>query len=93
MSLAAASPWSKRANETEGRALPDNVTARAYNYRELRDLYASASFVVVPLYETDFQAGVTTILEGEVHLDLPSDAARDLDEYEEPPPSEAIVPP
>jgi hypothetical protein len=36
---------------------------------------------------------VTTILEGEVHLDLPSDAARDLDEYEEPPPTEAILPP
>jgi glycosyltransferase involved in cell wall biosynthesis len=63
VSLAAASPWSKRANETQGRVLPENVTARAYNYRELRDLYASASFVVVPLYETDFQAGVTTILE------------------------------
>lgn len=61
--LAAASPWSKRSNETEGRELPPNVTARSYNYRELRDLYASASFVVVPLYETDFQAGVTTILE------------------------------
>ncbi len=63
VSLAAASPWSKRTNETEGRALPENVTARSYNYRELRDLYASAAFVVVPLYETDFQAGVTTILE------------------------------
>jgi glycosyltransferase involved in cell wall biosynthesis len=61
--LAAASPWSKRANETTGRELPPNVTARAYNYRELRDLYASAALVVVPLYETDFQAGVTTILE------------------------------
>jgi glycosyltransferase involved in cell wall biosynthesis len=61
--LAAASPWSKRRNETENRRLPPNVHARAYNYRELRDLYASARFVVVPLYETDFQAGVTTILE------------------------------
>jgi glycosyltransferase involved in cell wall biosynthesis len=61
--LAAASPWSKRRNETENRELPANVTARGYPYHELRDLYASSRFVVVPLYETDFQAGVTTILE------------------------------
>jgi glycosyltransferase involved in cell wall biosynthesis len=61
--LAAASPWSKRKNETENRELPSNVNARGYGYRELRDLYASSQFVVVPLYDTDFQAGVTTILE------------------------------
>ena len=61
--LAAASPWSKRENETAGRSLPPNVSARGYSYRELRDLYASSLFVVVPLYENDFQAGVTTILE------------------------------
>jgi glycosyltransferase involved in cell wall biosynthesis len=61
--LAAASPWSKRKNETAGRDLPPHVSARGYNYRELRDLYASSLFVVVPLYENDFQAGVTTILE------------------------------
>jgi glycosyltransferase involved in cell wall biosynthesis len=61
--LAAASPWSKHRNETEDRTLPTNVDARRYNYRELRDLYARSRFVVVPLYENDFQAGVTTILE------------------------------
>jgi glycosyltransferase involved in cell wall biosynthesis len=62
--LAAASPWSKRRNETTDRTLPTNVSARAYPYRELRDLYASSQFVVVPLYDNDFQAGVTTMLEG-----------------------------
>jgi len=36
---------------------------------------------------------VTTILEGEVHLDLSSQAARDLEEYEEPPPSEQFLAP
>ena len=61
--LAAASPWSKGRNETEGRTLPPNVDARRYDYAGLRDLYANSLFVVVPLYETDFQAGVTTILE------------------------------
>jgi hypothetical protein len=36
---------------------------------------------------------VTTIVEGEVNLDLPSSAIRDLDEFERPPPSEQILPP
>lgn len=62
--LAAASPWSKHRNETEKRVLPPNVTARRYEYNELRQLYADSRFVVVPLYENDFQAGITTILEG-----------------------------
>lgn len=61
--LAAASPWSKHENETAGRTLPPNVEARRYSYLELRELYAQSLFVVVPLKETDFQAGVTTILE------------------------------
>jgi glycosyltransferase involved in cell wall biosynthesis len=61
--LAAASPWSKHEDQTAGRTLPPNVDARRYNYADLRTLYAESSFVVVPLRETDFQAGVTTILE------------------------------
>ncbi len=61
--LAAASPWSKHRNETEDRQLPANVSARRYDYGELRQLYAESQLVVVPLYDNDFQAGVTTLLE------------------------------
>lgn len=61
--LAAASPWSKHTDETASRVLPPNVDARRYEYSALRDLYARSNFVVVPLYENDFQAGVTTLLE------------------------------
>lgn len=61
--LAAASPWSKHRDETRERELPPNVSARRYEYNELRSLYAQALFVVVPLYDNDFQAGVTTLLE------------------------------
>jgi glycosyltransferase involved in cell wall biosynthesis len=61
--LAAASPWSKHTDETASRVLPPNVDARRYEYSALRDLYAGSNFVVVPLYENDFQAGVTTLLE------------------------------
>jgi glycosyltransferase involved in cell wall biosynthesis len=39
------------------------VTVRAFDQFDLRQLYADASLVVVPLEETDFQAGITTILE------------------------------
>lgn len=61
--LAAASPWSKHTNETERTELPANVAARRYEYGELRELYGSSAVVACPLYETDFQAGITSILE------------------------------
>jgi glycosyltransferase involved in cell wall biosynthesis len=60
--IAAASPWSKRAS-TLGDAVPENVTVCKLNLFDLRQLYADSLFVVMPLHETDFQAGVTTILE------------------------------
>lgn len=63
LDIAASSPWSKHRNETEKRTLPPNVSARRYDYNELRDLYARAEIVAVPLYENDFQAGITTLLE------------------------------
>jgi glycosyltransferase involved in cell wall biosynthesis len=61
--IAAASNWSKRADTTEGRPLPPNVEVCSLDLFALRQLYADASFVVMPLAHTTFQAGVTTILE------------------------------
>ncbi|MCL5946516.1 MAG: glycosyltransferase family 4 protein [Chloroflexi bacterium] len=61
--IAAASHWSRRRNRAAGIALPDNVRVTKLDYFQLRDLYARACFVVVPLYDVDFQAGITTILE------------------------------
>ncbi len=61
--LAAASPWSKREDTSAGLAIPSNVEVRGFNQYDLRQLYADCAFVVVPLQETDFQAGITTILE------------------------------
>jgi len=62
--IAAASPWSKRADTTAGHEIPGNVTIRRFTQYELRDLYAASQFVVLPLYHVNFQAGVTSILEG-----------------------------
>jgi glycosyltransferase involved in cell wall biosynthesis len=65
--IAAASPWSKRGDTTEGaRArgeIPANVTVKRFNQYELRQVYAASDFLVMPLYEVPFQAGVTAILE------------------------------
>ena len=42
---------------------PDNFEVGFADYRSLRTLYRRASVVVVPLVDSDFQAGVTTVLE------------------------------
>jgi glycosyltransferase involved in cell wall biosynthesis len=62
--IAAASPWSKREDSTSGQTIPANVIVRRFSQFELRDVYAMSNFVVMPLYNVDFQAGVTAILEG-----------------------------
>lgn len=61
--IAAASPWSKRQDNTRGRSIPANVQVQRFSQYDLRQLYADSSFMVMPLQNVDFQAGVTAILE------------------------------
>lgn len=61
--LAAGSRWSRHGGPGGARRLPDNLEITKLDYGALRDLYAAARFVVVPLREVENQAGVTTILE------------------------------
>jgi glycosyltransferase involved in cell wall biosynthesis len=61
--IAAASPWSRQTDSSKGVELPSNVTIERLSLHQLRDLYARSQFVVLPLLEVDFQAGITTILE------------------------------
>ena len=61
--IGAASHWARHNAFGASAELPANITVDAYNYQQLRDLYASARFVVVPLRDVDNQAGITTILE------------------------------
>ncbi len=61
--IAAASPWSRQADTTHGSELPANVEVCSLGFVDLRQLYADARFVVLPLQDVEFQAGVTTILE------------------------------
>jgi glycosyltransferase involved in cell wall biosynthesis len=61
--IAAASPWAKRAEGVSTRTIPSNVTVRKFTQFELRQLYADSCFMVMPLENVKFQAGVTAILE------------------------------
>lgn len=61
--IASASPWSKRDDNAHHVELPDHVTVTRLTQAELRDALDESSFAVVPVVETDFQAGITTILE------------------------------
>jgi glycosyltransferase involved in cell wall biosynthesis len=61
--IAAASPWSKRTEGVASRTIPSNVTVQKFTQYDLRQLYADSSFMVMPLEDVKFQAGVTAILE------------------------------
>lgn len=45
-------------------ARPNIIVGRGYSYRELRDLYAGARFIVLPLKSSSSAVGVTAITEG-----------------------------
>ena len=59
--VGASSNWSRHVFADIPR--PANVRVDSFDYTSLRDLYARAALVVVPLTDIDNQAGVTTILE------------------------------
>ena len=61
--IAVGSHWSTQPDLITGKPLPPNVSVCTLGFVALRALYADCLFVVMPLVETDFQAGVTTILE------------------------------
>ena len=66
VTVVASSPWSRRADQTADRRLPDNVVLKkGINSVELRDLYRQAAVVVVPLQNVDWPAGVTSLFEGQ----------------------------
>ncbi len=60
--IAAGSPWISK--EMRPRAsLPPNVEWRKYDRFELRDLYARSALAVVPVFQNEYQTGISTILE------------------------------
>lgn len=61
--IAAHSLWAKRSDAPEEAAVPENIVVQRLPQFDLRQLYADSRFVVIPLHEVPFQAGVTAILE------------------------------
>jgi glycosyltransferase involved in cell wall biosynthesis len=64
VAVKASSAWMSASRERFA-SIPPNVKliTERLSYTELRDLYAGAALVVVPLYDTPQAAGITTILE------------------------------
>jgi glycosyltransferase involved in cell wall biosynthesis len=62
--VAAGSTHSPSATTRMPESWPDTFEIGTAGPMQLRDLYARASVVVVPVVESDFQAGVTVVLEG-----------------------------
>jgi glycosyltransferase involved in cell wall biosynthesis len=60
--IAAGSPWIAKGLAPK-EPLPKNVSWRRYDRFDLRELYARASVCVVPIFENDYQTGISTILE------------------------------
>ena len=61
LTLAVGSTWFPAKVDISGKNLPDHVDARAYDYPALRDLYARAACVVVPLYQAWHACGYAVI--------------------------------
>jgi glycosyltransferase involved in cell wall biosynthesis len=60
--IAAGSPWISHDLRPAG-ALPSNVEWRKYPRHELRALYERSALAVVPIYQNEYQTGISTILE------------------------------
>jgi glycosyltransferase involved in cell wall biosynthesis len=63
MFVADASPHSPRAHRAQPELWPASVVRRGLDTAELRRMYARATVVVVPVVESPFPFGVTTLLE------------------------------
>jgi len=61
--IASASPWSRRPDNASEATPATNVTVTEFTQAELRDQLDRTDILVMPLQESDFQAGITTILE------------------------------
>lgn len=61
----ATSAWMRGSRKSQTMPVPPNVKliTERLSYVELRELYAGAELVIVPLYDTPQAAGITTILE------------------------------
>ena len=65
--IADGSPFSPNASRRNPTAWPADVVRKPFSPVELRELYARAAVVAVPVVETTFPAGITTLVEALSH--------------------------
>lgn len=61
--ICAGSPWAKVSYSVTEGELPENVIVRSFNALEMRELYRSAAFVVLPIKPTLRACGMNVVLE------------------------------
>jgi len=61
--IALGSNWSTRTSNFSEADVPSNTTIRWHSYRDLRQMYAESRVFVMPLHDSDFQAGISSVLE------------------------------
>jgi glycosyltransferase involved in cell wall biosynthesis len=63
--IAGDSAWFKQPLDIAADDVPSNIDVRSYDYLALRALYASAAFVIVPLYPGKHAAGYSAVAEAQ----------------------------
>jgi glycosyltransferase involved in cell wall biosynthesis len=61
--ICATSPNAKTSSQTFPKVLPANMECRFYEWQDLVQLYRDADIVVIPLFENNYQAGLSTLFE------------------------------
>lgn len=61
--ILASSPWSANRRKIKDERLSDVTVMNHLGYQELREMYARARLVAIPLFDVPYAAGVNTLLE------------------------------
>ncbi len=61
--ICAYSPSTKAQQKTFPKVMPKNMSCRFYDWCDLVQLYRDSDIVVLPLFENNYQAGLTTLFE------------------------------
>ncbi len=61
--ICATSPNAKVSSRAFPKVIPSNMECRFYEWQDLVQLYRDADIVVVPLFENNYQAGLSTLFE------------------------------
>ncbi|BAZ16518.1 putative glycosyl transferase [Calothrix sp. NIES-4071] len=61
--ICVASPNAKEQSRAFPEVVPNNMSCRYYDWQELVQLYRDADIVVIPLFQNNYQAGLSTMFE------------------------------